>query len=129
MASLRLRHRLRFRITLLVMVCLLFQQIAVAAYACTLSQMPIAPAPTTSDCSDMAMPAPQLPTLCEKHCNPDASTLADAKLRHVPPSAWPALSFGPAWSLPPIAAARHYRNVPVCRSDPAPTLRFCSLLI
>ncbi len=129
MASLRLPRRLRFRIALLVMVCLLFQQMAAAAYACTLSQMPIAPAPMVSDCSGMAMPAPQSPTLCDKHCNPDARTLADAKLLHVPPSALPALAFGAAWSLLPATVAQHYRNVPVCRSDPLPTLRFCSLLI
>lgn len=128
MSSLRLPRRLRFRIALLLMGCLAFQQMAAAAYACTVSQMSVATMPGMTDCKDMAMPVPQPPTLCEKHCHPDASTLTDAKLLHVPPLALPALGFATSWSIP-ANSVQHYRDVPVYRSDPPPTLRFCSLLI
>ena len=128
MSSLRLPRRLRFRIALLLLGCLAFHQMAAAAYACTLSQMSVVTPSGMTDCKDMAMPVPPPPILCEKHCNPDVSTLTDSKLLHVPPLVLPALGFEPTWSIP-ATSVRHYRDVPVHRSDPPPTLRFCSRLI
>jgi hypothetical protein len=113
-------------LALIVMACLLFQQVAVAAYAC---QSPSAPKPEhPSHCSEAAnAPAPApMSALCEKHCAPDASVLTDASALGVP-----------ALALPPVFALVlhepseqvHVAVVPIDRSDPPPRLRYCSLLI
>jgi len=111
---------------LIVTACLLFQQVAVAAYAC---QGPVTPKPThPSHCSEGASastPAP-MSALCEKHCAPDASVLTDALALGVP-----ALALPPAFTLVlhEPSAQVHVAAVPIIRSDPPPRLRYCSLLI
>lgn len=123
----RARHRIR--LGLLVVGCLLFQQIAVAAYACELATMPPAPPATTGHCAEMGMApsAPALPALCEKHCAPDLTLLTDATSPGVP-----ALALAPAFELvldgPALQVGPH-EDVRISRSDPPPRLRYCSLLI
>jgi len=121
-----LRARHRMLLGLIVMTCLLFQQVAVAAYAC---QRPPATKPAhSSHCSEAAgtsRPAP-MSALCEKHCAPDASVLTDASALGVP-----ALALPPAFTLVlhEPSAQVHFEAVPIIRSDPPPRLRYCSLLI
>lgn len=122
----RARHRIR--LGLLVVGCLLFQHVAVAAYACELAAMPPAPPATTGHCADMDMArAPASPALCEKHCAPDLSLLTDATAPGVP-----ALALPPAFELildVPVLQVGQHEDVRISRSDPPPRLRYCSLLI
>lgn len=123
------RRRHRLRIALLVILCLLFQQIAVAAYACTLPDMPSDPVAMSGDCDSMDMDAVQdAPALCAKHCSPDLAVTADTAAPHVPPLALPPLLFEPVLASPHagIAFAAHG---PVDHCGPPPRLRYCSLLI
>jgi hypothetical protein len=134
-----MRHRHRLRIALCVVLCLLFQQLAVAAYACPLDQVPAAPEAMPERCADMDMDVPidldldlasalDNPALCEAHCAPDAYTPADHATLSVP-----ALSLPPPGFAPVLAAAAGQvaaqAEIPIARSDPPPRLRFCSLLI
>ena len=125
--SFRRRHRLRIALT--VILCLLFQQIAVAAYACTIPDMPPDAVAMTGDCSSMDMEVVQeAPALCATHCSPDHAVTADLAAPHVPPLALPSLFFAPVLASPraQIAVAAHR---PIDHSGPPPRLRYCSLLI
>jgi hypothetical protein len=130
MALLRLRVRQRRRIVLVTLLCLLFQQLAMAAYACPLTQMPLQAKTTPTQCDAMGMVQKALPSpaLCYAHCNPDTASTVAAHISSVP-----------ALGLPPPVFARvittrestllRLADVPLHRSDPPPMLRFCSLLI
>lgn len=123
------RARQRLRIALLVIVCLLSQQVALAAYLCPLEQMPAKTTAMAKPCAEMGM-APQQdnPVLCQKHCSPDYTVTTDAAKLSVPPLALPPLILAPAF----LQSASHVAiqaDVPIARSDPPPRLRFCSLLI
>lgn len=123
------RGRHRMRIALVVILSLLFQQVAVAAYACTLTRMPTDTVAMAEACEQMGIKqVEQSPVLCAKHCAPDLSIAAD----HAAPPGVPALA------LPPVAfglvLAQHVSpvmltEVSVARSDPPARLRYCSLLI
>ena len=125
----RLRARHRCRIILLLVLSLLFQQVAMAAYACPLEQRPQRMEAMHEHCAGMGMQqARDNPALCAKHCAPDLSTAAD----HVPLTV-PA-SLLPPTGLPPVLQAQVQHGVaraavPIAQSDPPPRLRFCSLLI
>ena len=124
------RARTRLRLSLLVLASLLFQQVAMAAYACELVDAAPPPMPVGMEhCAqmDMAPPQAESPALCEKHCAPDLSLLTDA----TPPSV-PTLALPPSFALvlhAPARDAAQYVDVPISRSDPPPRLRYCSLLI
>lgn len=126
----RSRSRHRFRIALAVIFCLLFQQAAMAAYACTMTRMPPEPVTMSEHCAEMGMEqAKESPALCEKHCNPDWSVATDhAKAPSVPAMAL----LPPAFDLffaHPVSHVAVQAEVPIARSDPPPRLRYCSLLI
>lgn len=113
---------------LLVILCLLFQQVALAAYACPLEQMPSETAAMAERCAEMSMGAAQdNPALCAKHCAPDPSTAADQAKLSVPALALPPPEFAPV--LIAATQATVQADTPIRRSDPPPRLRFCSLLI
>ncbi len=122
------RRRSRIRIAVAVIVCLLFQQAAMAAYACTMTRMPAAAATMAEDCADMGMDMPrESAALCAKHCSPDRSVAADHAVLGVPALALPA-----AFALvlaTPAAREAPTQDVSIERSDPPPRLRYCSLLI
>jgi hypothetical protein len=123
----RLRNR-RFvtRGAFIILFTLLFQQVALAAYPCSLEQAPAATLMAMADCHEMPPAATTL--LCAKHCNPDATTTPDVRVAQVPPLLLPPMRF----DLPELLVAKASltcASVPVVRSDPPPTLRFCSLLI
>lgn len=123
----RVRQRLKI---LLVISCLLFQQVAMAAYACELVESAPRPMPVGMEhCAqmDMAPDQAQSPALCEKHCVPDLPVQTDATAPSVP-----ALALPPAFPLvltEPVSHVAQQVEVPITRSDPPPRLRYCSLLI
>ena len=132
-----MRHRHRLRIALCVVLGLLFQQLAVAAYACPLDQVPAALEAMSERCADMDMDvgivmdmasAQDNPALCEAHCAPDVYTPADHATLSVPALALPLPGFAPvlATAAGQIAVQA---EIPFARSDPPPRLLFCSLLI
>jgi hypothetical protein len=125
-----LRPRQRLLIALVVACCLLFQQVALAAFACSpaLAAQPAMPA-GMEHCQQMQMPPAPAPSavLCEKHCSPDQFLTSDASAPGVPAMAPP-----PAFSLvlfEPVSHAARQVEVPIARSDPPPRLRYCSLQI
>lgn len=125
----RLRDRHRFRIALAVVVCLLFQQVAMAAYACPLDRVPVDTAAMTENCAGMDMrQVKESPALCAKHCTPDRTVAADHAALSVPALALPPLAFALVFAQP-VTHAALVADVPVDRSDPPPRLRYCSLLI
>lgn len=109
--------------------CMLLLQIAVAAYACPVQTPPSEPAPVMAGCEDMAMPDPEAPALCITHCQDGQIATPDVSPLQVPPSALPPLHFALTDALLPPVQAQYYEDVPVCRSDPPPAQRFCSLQI
>lgn len=123
-----LRGRHRFRIALVVIACLLFQQVAMAAYACTMLRMPAEPVTMAANCEEMDTQAQESQTLCEKHCAPDLTVLTHQPAPNVPALALPPVVFEFALAQP-VSHVALVANVPVDRSDPPPRLRYCSLLI
>ena len=122
------RRRHRLRVLLLGIVCLLFQQVALAAYLCPMEQVPT-PAERTDHCAGMAAQQVQdNPALCDKHCAPDHSIASDHTSPTVPALALPPLHFAPVLSQ----SGSHlvsFAEVPVEPTGPPPRLRYCSLLI
>lgn len=122
-------HRTRHRIvvSLLVIASLLFQQVAVAAYACDAAPHHPSPAPVSHCEQAHQAGSPDMSPLCEKHCAPDSTVLTDSAL------AFPALALPPVlFSLvvhEPSTPLAPSNDVSLIRSDPPPRLRFCSLLI
>ena len=121
-------HR-RLRIALVAILCLLFQQVAIAAYVCTMPNMPPDPVNMAEDCTQVGMHLVQeAPAICTRHCAPDLAVATD----HVPPSvpalALPPVEFARALAVPTSCGVRSVQ-VPIERSDPPPRLRYCSLLI
>ena len=125
----RLRARHRLRIALVVILCLLFQQLALAAYACPMEQMPPQMEAMAEHCAEMGMQQAQdNPALCAKHCSPDFSTPADHAKLSVPALMLPPVAFAPVLATP-VTHVAVQAEIPIARSDPPPRLRFCSLLI
>lgn len=117
------------RIALLAIVCVLFQQAALAAYLCPVEQMPANVQALSENCADMEMDrATDNPVLCEQHCNPDRSTAADGVKLSVPPLALPMPAFALVFAQPASLATPRAQGLAV-GSDPPPRLRYCSLLI
>ena len=126
----RLPARLRRRVSLLLVACLLFQLAAVSAYACTREAAPaaaVAVMPGMVDCP-MAHRQPAAPSaLCGQHCAPDTPVPSDAATPSVPallpmPLAWHS-------ALPQRRQDASRDRDAFSRSDPPPRLRFCSLVI
>lgn len=123
------RYRHRLLAALIVIGSLLFQQVAVAAYACELPARTQPPAPTDHCMHAEEAPAPQAPSpLCDKHCSPDLSVLANTAALAVPSLGLPPLVFTPVLNEPaaPLALAD---PAPFGRSELPPRLRYCTLLI
>jgi hypothetical protein len=112
-----------------VVFALLFQQLAMSAYACTLIPLPPpAPISTMADCAGMSMQASHPLPLCEKHCHPDNANASPQVAITVPSLGLPPVNFD-LTANPPVLIDRRYVDVPISRSDPPPLLRFCSLQI
>ncbi|MBX3699951.1 MULTISPECIES: hypothetical protein [Pseudomonadota] len=120
---------LRLRFAWLALLALLFQQVALAAYVCPVSETPPEPKAMMAGCEGMEMPDPTAPVLCDQHCQREHVTNPDLKAPQVPPLALPALHFTLTEALLTPVQDQHYEDVPTCRSDPPPAQRFCSLQI
>lgn len=122
------RDRQRLRICLVVVLCLFFQQMAVAAYACTMPRMVdvtlLGEACDAMEGMEMA-PSQDAPALCVQHCAPDPSVLSDLATPGVPMLTFPPIKR----DLLRLPSAWHATGVAIVRSDPPPRLRYCSLLI
>lgn len=134
-----LRPVTRRRLVWLVALLLLWQQVAMAAYACTLAPVPATAALVSShgDMAAMGDACPPVPPgstdhpLCQAHCHPDHAAQPDARAGSVPPSLLAALP--PIWPMPALAASTS-GNTPErlqrLRAPPPPaSLLYCSLLI
>lgn len=127
----RMSRPLRQRsITVLVLIAsLLFQQGAMAAFACTMTKVSTDPAATAQDCEAMAsQQTRQSSAVCQKHCAPDPTSANTQNLLAVPALALPPVSFGLAISQG-AAQAAFVSDVAFARSDPPSRLRYCRLLI
>jgi hypothetical protein len=129
------RHRVLW--TGVVLCCLLFQQLAMAAYVCTL------PAASTSvvmksDCAAIgvsssaqasASPHAGADPSCAEHCAGHTASAHDARLPTVPPLLLASASPTLLGTIEPVSHRVALPNTALRRADPPPTLRFCSLLI
>jgi hypothetical protein len=132
----RLSRRRRALSIGLVMFCLLFQQLAMAAYVCTLPTASAAMA-ITGACAGMAMPAPTSQAAsahgtdprCAEHCADHTSAVPDARVPALPPlllpADWPALTA----TLSDCPERVALPDPSLLRPEPPPSLRFCTLLI
>ena len=135
----RLRPTARRRLMWLVAFLLLWQQVAMAAYACTVAPAASATIAMHAEGRVMHDGCPSMDSmdhdsarqpLCRAHCHPDHAAQPDGRSGSVPPSVLAALP--PPW--PPLAqafstattqAGSHRLRAP----PPPPSLLFCSLLI
>lgn len=128
------RHPLRSgrssrRLAWLGLLALLLQQFALLVYACPVAETPPEPVTTMIGCEGMEMPDPAAPALCDQHCLRDHVANPGPQAPQVPPAALPPPHYALSAALMPPAQAQYYEDVPVCRSDPPPAQRFCSLQI
>ncbi|MEO7051102.1 MAG: hypothetical protein ABI128_05500 [Rhodanobacter sp.] len=137
--SFHLRPPTRRRLAWLIVVMLLWQQVAVAAYACV--SAPLSASAATAqmnsslmpmmggDCSDL--PGVSASPLCHQHCQPERAAQVAVATSSVPPNTLVA--------LPPMLLSTAITIAPSNRAmtqpghlhawSPPPTLLFCSLLI
>lgn len=131
-SRLRPSRRTRLRLTLLTVLALLFQQTALAAYACSRADMPAGNTAMAMHCEGMPMAqAEQSPALCTTHCAHQAVTTPDVHAPTVPPLLLPALLPATPLTLTalPASHASNARDVAWRRSGIPPALRFRVLLI
>ena len=122
------KSRHRIVVALIVIGSLLFQQVAVAAYACDPAAR-ASSSPSASHCEHSAKaPGAKASPLCEKHCTPDLTVLTDSGALSAPSFVLPPVVFALVVHEP-AASFTHAAAVPLARSDPPPRLRYCSLLI
>ena len=107
---------------------LLFQQVAVAAFACPGPQPPHVEA-ATAHCAAMAAEQPASPQpLCEKHCAPDQTLPSDPASSSVPMPALEPLVFAPL-RLQGMSRQAHRLERSLVQSQAPPRLQYCRLLI
>ncbi|MBN8735988.1 MAG: hypothetical protein J0H27_06940 [Xanthomonadales bacterium] len=127
----RPNRRTRLRLVLLAVLSLLFQQVALASYACSTVDMPVSNVGMTTHCDGMPMThGRQNSALCPAHCAHQALTTQDAHAPTVPPVSLPALLPAPivlATSPTTYAAREHTAEWRLSGIPPA--LRFRVLLI
>lgn len=106
----KLRRQSGLRIALAAVFCLLFQQLALAAYDC--------PGAGSDD------PA----ALCASHCAPDSPVSTDPGKSPAPAAVQAFRASFPVADTPVFQVATHF-ELPGSAADPPPRLRYCSLLI
>ena len=118
-----LTRRRRRLVALIALLALLFQQVAMAAYACPMEQGPARAAPMKCH-PDRAADAAR----CQEHCHPltastDHAPAPAVAAAELPPLDWnrvDALGFDRACAWP---------STPPRGADPPPDIRFCRFLI
>lgn len=125
----RHRPRHRLKVALALIACLLFQQVAMAAYVCTMTQVPTNPVAMAQDCEAMAGEQAERSTaLCQKHCAPDPTSASSQLVLTVPALALAPVAYGPML-FPVTNRAAFAADTLFARSDPPPRVRYCRLLI
>ena len=124
-------RRTRLRFALLAVLSLLFQQVAVASYACSTVSMPTSNEGMTAHCDGMPMThGEQNQALCPAHCAHQALATQDVHAPTVPPLLMPALLPVPiVLTKLPATHATHARVMAWRLSGFPPALRFRVLLI
>jgi hypothetical protein len=128
-------RRTRLRFVLLAVLALLFQQVALAAYACAPAAMPLGNTGMSLHCDGMPMvngqaPAQANPALCTQHCAQQTPTTPDARLPNVPPLLLPALlPAQPTLVMLPVSRVAHDRSANQRISGIPPAFRYRVLLI
>jgi hypothetical protein len=130
-SRLRPSRRTRLRLTLLAVLALLFQQVALASYVCASPDMSAGGAAMRAHCDGMPMAQQKQATaLCPQHWAQQASVTQDARLPNVPPLALPAmLPPMPGIVALPLSRASPERDAPWRSRGIPPALRFRVLLI
>ncbi|WMJ69177.1 hypothetical protein [Stenotrophomonas sp. 24(2023)] len=123
------KRRFLARFAWLALLALLFQQVALASYACPTNDAPPPRAGMMAGCTGMDMPDADAPMLCDQHCLRDHATSTDLQAPQVPALGLPPVYFALADALLPPAHSQHYEDVRTCQADPPPAQRFCSLQI
>ncbi len=124
------RHaRQRFVTSLVLIASLLFQQVAMAAYICTMPQIQVVSVVMADDCATMESPLAQPPdAVCQEHCAPDPTSAEIPGIPPVPALTWPPVLH--AFVLAPASQSSVYASSDVfSRAHPPPRLRYCRLLI
>jgi hypothetical protein len=123
------------RMTLLAVLALLFQQVALASYVCSTADVPTANAGMLAHCEDMPMADGQVPVkaaavLCPAHCTGQVLVTQNASSPTVPPLVMSALLPAPIAiaTLPTTHAANSHAAAWRLSGIP-PALRFRVLLI
>lgn len=120
MRRFRLNRRKRLLTIGLALFCLLFQQLALAVYACS-------PAAANAmamqgECAQMSAPSRQAPDpACTSHCADHSVSPSTAQLPSLPPVLEGSIALAPESQPLPDPTFQ--------RPEPPPALRFCSLLI
>lgn len=127
----RPNRRTRLRIVLLAVLALLFQQVALASYACSTVNMPVSNVGMTAHCDGMPMThGQQNQALCPAHCAHQALTTQDVHAPTAPPLLMPALLPAPiVLTVLPTAHMARVHTAAWRLSGIPPTLRFRVLLI
>lgn len=124
-------RRVHLRLTLLLVLSLLFQQFALAGYACSAADMRAGDAAMRAHCDCMPIPGQRrAPGLCAEHCAQQASTIPDGRSPTVPALLLPALLPATPQVIAMSTANTSYSHTslsPVTGIPPA--LRFRILLI
>ena len=119
----RLTRRRRRIVALIALCALLFQQLAMAAYACPMDQMRAQAAPMKCHPAGAADAA-----RCQEHCHPLTASTGHAAPPAIPAALLPPLDWPRVAALgADDACARH--APPPRGADPPPDIRFCRLLI
>ncbi len=119
--------RQRLMVTLVLITSLLFQQVAMAAYVCTMPQIQVDSAVMAKDCAGMqSEPAQHPDAVCEKHCAPDPTSADTSSIPPVPPLTLPPVIHALA---PTMHTCDVVANAVVARAHPPPRVSFCRLLI
>ena len=121
-----------------VLFCLLFQQLAMASYICTLPSAPVNAA-LSGDCAAMSVTSKLPPASkhvrsspdprCTEHCSSHVTSTPDARVPMVPPLLLPPASPTVVGTIAHAPEQVALRNLALRRLGPPPTLAFCSLLI
>lgn len=127
------RRRARLRLTLLAILALLFQQVALASYVCSSADIAASGhAAMGAHCTGMPMArVKHAPVLCAWHCDQVTPSTQNAQTPSVPPLALPALlpaSPTLTFALPSAHVAHAHDALWRSRGIP-PALRFRVLLI
>ena len=127
MSAMSRRNRQRSITVLLLIASLLFQQFAMAAYACTMSGVTTTTA--IEDSPAMASNPSQAPdAVCQMHCAPDATSPTTYAVPAVPALGLPPVSFLLTVS-DGLGQSGFLSDVAIARAHPPPRVRYCRLLI